>query len=204
MLAKESFKSIWQERFHWLAAAENINHVTIMDRYAQVNCCQNTAPNSISGLERFLSFLTDSATSRKNVTLFCSWGRPSSDSTNGVQVNTATYRNTAREKFLSLLEGCVRNNGRITSLIIHLLDDHAFKQFSHARHVRFGDYVWDLDKGLECFQGNTFCEQTLTATFKAGKVIAEEYKSKENILKNIKSKSHETYEMSSLTGTVQL
>jgi hypothetical protein len=203
MLAKESFKAIWQERFHWLAAAENINHVAIMDRYAQVNCCLNADPHSKSGLERFLSFLNNSATSRKNVTLFCSWGRPSNDSTQGVQVNTAAYRNTVRKKFLSLLESCVRNNGRITNLIIHLLEDNAFKQFSHARHVRFGDYVWDLDKGLECFQGNAFCEQTLTATFKAGKVIAEEYKSKENTLKNIRSKSHEIYEISALTGIVQ-
>jgi hypothetical protein len=185
----EPFDLIWKERFHWLAASENIRHISIVDRFAMINHLAWDSRDGISGLERFIRSLNTSATSKKYLKLFTSWSK-----------DCSTYQN--KEKIiLSFIDSINEIMEKIPSkkifkISIHVLHDGDFGKDSHDRHIRFGNmYIWDLGKGLACFDGNTCCNEKLTATFKTGLNIANEYIAKEFALEENRGRSHEKHEI---------
>jgi hypothetical protein len=194
---KESFEKIWLERFHWLAAAENINHISVIDRYLLPNSLDTTS-NEISGCERFLNFINRSATSKKYIKIYTSWGqnKRKSDYDNFLE-------NIFIEKLVSNLKSTNGNN--IRKITLEILNHGDFKEKNHARHIRFEDFIWDIDKGMSCLHGSTSCKEELTTSFKSGKEISIEYKEKEEYLsrKNKKFGNHAYYEISS-SGFVKI
>jgi hypothetical protein len=183
----ELFEVIWQERFHWLAASENIKNIAIVDRYVMQNHLNWDPHQGKSGLHRFLLFLDKSASSNKNIKLFSGWGSSPHD---------LTKKNQNESDFLESLTMILKKlpNKKILNVTLHLLHDKDIGDESHSRHIRFGDFhVWELDKGLSCFDGNTCCKQKLAATFKYGRTVTKEFIEKELELELNKGKSHKTY-----------
>jgi hypothetical protein len=185
----EPFEQIWKDRFHWLAASENIINVSIVDRFAMINHLEWDHRKGISGLERFIRSLNSSATSKKYLKLFTSWGKDQS-------------RYSNKDGVISDFSGSIKEiiekipNKKISKIFIHILRDHDFGIDSHDRHIRFGKaYIWDLGKGLACFDGNTCCNAKLTATFKAGIDVTNEYIAKENALEKNNDRSHKKFEI---------
>ncbi len=186
----ESFEKIWKERFHWLTASENIKNIAIVDRYVMINHLKWDCSQGKSGLHRFLLLLDKSATSNKNIKLFSGWGSSASELAN---------KNEHEEQFIKGLTEILENlpNKKISSITLHLLHNKDIGDESHSRHIRFGDFhVWELDKGLACFDGNTCCRQKLAATFKSGKNVTQEFIEKELELQLNKGKSHKTHTIS--------
>ena len=194
---KESFEKIWTERFHWLAAAENINHISVLDRYLLQNTFENTGRNEISGCERFLNYINQSATSKKYIKIYTSWGQNKRKSD-----YEDFLENVFIENIVSTLKSTPGNN--IRKITLEILSHGDFKEKNHARHIRFEDFIWDIDKGMSCLHGSTTCKEELTTSFKSGKEVSIEYKEKEEHLsrKNKKTGSHAFYEISS-TGFVK-
>ncbi len=185
----EPFELIWKERFHWLAASENIRHISIVDRYAMINHLEWDSRHGISGLERFIRSLNTSATSKKYLKLFTSWSK-----------DYSKYPNKEKTilSFIDSIKEIMEKipNKKIFKISIHVLHDGDLGKDSHDRHIRFGNmYIWDLGKGLSCFDGNTCCNENLTATFKTGLDVTNEYITKELALEENRGRSHEKHEI---------
>ena len=194
---KEPFNKIWLERFHWLSAAENINHISIIDRYALQNSFENTQANEISGIDRFINLLNRSATSKKYIRLFTSWG------SNRREDYGDWVENIFIEKLVNSLRSHLGN--QIREISLEILKNSDFSTENHDRHIRFEDYVWDIGKGLYCLHGSVYCKEKISTSFKSGLTLSKEYKLKEDNLsrKNKRNGHHLLYKISS-TGFTKI
>jgi hypothetical protein len=189
---KEPFEKIWLERFHWLSAAENINHIAIVDRYALQNAFENTDKNEISGSERFVNLLNRSSTSKKYLRIFTSWG-------NGK--NKEDYGDWFENIFITNLVKILKSQlgNQIREISLEILKNNDFIAENHDRHIRFDNYIWDIGKGLYCLHGSSCCKEKIAIAFKSGLNLAKEYKLKEEYLhnKNKRKGSHVLYKITS-------
>lgn len=143
----ESWKKIWEERFEILIEAPGLVYVNVVDRYALAGLW--SAPQSrLSGLERFLKLVKDSAKEKRYVKIFSAITRDMGP------LALSEIEDELRKR-CSYLSG-----GRLKKIDFYLLSDGEFGNISHDRFVRFGGkagagYVWDLGCGLEIFEAET-------------------------------------------------
>lgn len=188
----DDFSKVWRERFHWLAASENITKVAILDRYAMLNHLEwlKKPRNGTSGLERFLRLLDTSSTSKKYVKLLTAWSSNKAD---------FSFQNQFYQEFTNSITDIYMRlpKKKISKIIVHILSGSDFSE-THDRHIRFGDFhIWDLGKGLSCFEGNAHVIQETTSALKADLNIAKEYLAKEITLESIKNRFHQKFEVDS-------
>jgi len=188
---KEPFEKIWMERFHWLSAAENVHHVSVIDRYALQNSFEKVNNNEICGSERFIKLLNRSATSKKYLRLYTSWGLKRREE----------YGDWVEQVYLDKLVNSLKSRlgNHIREITLEILKSSQFTDEHHDRHVRFEEYIWDIGKGLYCLQGSTVCKEKMTTAYKSGIELAKEYKLKEADLsrKNTKTGNNMLYKITS-------
>lgn len=149
----DKFNDIWSLRFHALASAP-IKRVIVVDRYAMsqhFNCPQT----QLSGLERFLRLLDQSAQGPRYVSLFTAWtaelGRKTLDD---VEVELRRVMSKFYPK-------------QIKRLKVVMAPNVIFSHMAHDRFFRFESYVWDIGLGLKVFEG-AFAAERSSAIFKTG------------------------------------
>jgi len=147
----DTYQQTWDARFKTLAKAP-IKNVTIVDRFA----IRQHFKNNISGLRRFLQLLDTDATGPRYVTIYSTWPE---DSPNEIRKNIDDIENEVRFIFSKLP---FKN---IKSIRVFMAPNSGFRLDSHDRFVRFGNYVWDIGKGLNVFDG-AFCSERSQAAFK--------------------------------------
>ena len=174
----DTFKEIWDKRFRNLAIAP-IKQISIVDRYAVNRHFKNLDnPKSyFSGLESFLKLLNDTASGDRYVTLY-------SEQTDYLNDNNITKDKIEDE--LSVLQK--KYSHRVRLLKLYMAPDYIFAKYAHDRFIRFHandchQYVWDLGKGIEIFEGTSFWA-TSSAHFLAGDL--KNYKNKEYVIQNNK------------------
>jgi hypothetical protein len=148
----QGFETTWSERFRSLARAR-IKLIAVVDRYAvskHLRCPQS----HLSGIERFVRLLDRDATGPRYVTVFSAFA-------DGVR---AAMLPKIEESFRSMMQKLPKRN--VSRLKLVMGPNFLFGQSSHGRFIRFGDYVWDLDLGLEIFEGSCSSARCGTA-FKA-------------------------------------
>ena len=124
----ESIKDVWLQRFQRLAAYSS--EVVVVDQYAGRN-------NSINGLLRLLRFL-DQDTKNCQVTVYSSADRSGKDTQfieSRIRAETARF-----------------GGDGIGSVSVHLIDELDFKKVAHDRHIRFGNSVIRIGRGIRIFQ----------------------------------------------------
>jgi hypothetical protein len=172
--------SVWNERFLWLVRAENIKNVSIVDSWALLNspALRNIPPAEICGSQRFIKNLAREAAGEKYLKIYTSWGDQS-------ESLSKPERKRAALDYARLLNQELeqRDNKNIKEVEIIILNQKEFRRCYHDRYVRFGDFIWDIGNGLQCFEGERQCKKRVQASFKAGKLIAKDYKDSEQVLK---------------------
>lgn len=166
----ETYAEIWASRFRGLAKAP-ITKITIVDRYAleqQFKCPQT----KLSGIHRFLRELDRDAAGNRYVTLYSSRTKHFPDCAKAQEGVAAEL-----QKIISRLP-----KKRIKRVIVYLAPDHEFGRLEHGRYVRFNDYIWEIDGGLEVLEGAT-CERASNATFKTGEFV-QGYRDDEYLLRS--------------------
>lgn len=155
----ETYINIWNKRFKSLAIAP-IKMISIVDRYAISR--HFAAPQSqLSGLERFLKLLNDSASGSRYITVYSAWNKEFPDSF-FCKITEELYR--LQEKYSS----------RIKKIEIYMAHNSSFVNHAHDRFVRLhknGDhqYVWGLGEGLTVFEGPASAARS-SANFVTGDV----------------------------------
>jgi hypothetical protein len=170
---KDRFDEIWGLRFSQLARAD-LKNITIVDRYAisKHYGYQQTSASGLSGLARFLTMLDRTASGERTVTVFSQWTP---------ELN-APPRKTIGDVEFDLRQILTRlPNNRIKRLKVCMVGKSGFREDSHDRFIRFGDYVWDIGIGLEVFEG-AHAPKRSSATFKTGKTVIESYRRVESEL----------------------
>lgn len=152
----ESFQQIWDSRFKWLVAAENTSQIFICDRYALTNspvwAKDKYHSKRVSGLERFLLQVANTATTYKYISLITAW--PDRHDRYGRRL-TSNERAQLMSDFKGFLQSRlpVGASRKIKSIDVFMKNSSDFPD-DHARHVRFDQsYVWWLDKGLVMLDG---------------------------------------------------
>jgi hypothetical protein len=167
--AGDTFQKIWDCRFNTLAKAP-IKLVTIVDRYAVGQHISHSQAD-LSGLERFLRLLDNSASGPRHLALYSAWTAELS----GENRKTIHDIDTEiREVFGRLPKKNIKR------LKILMASNTEFRDDGHDRFVRFGDYVWDIGMGLEVFDG-AFASSRSSAGFNTGLVV-DSYKQVETDL----------------------
>lgn len=171
---RETFRQIWDERFHGFAAA-SIKNITIIDRFA-LSQHYECPHDQLSGLTRFLLEMDKSATGVKHLTLFSAWTDElrrvvGDDWDEGLRKIEAEVRDVIAPKL-------TRKN--IKRLRIVMLPNGLFGSLHHDRYVRFGNYVVDIGVGLKVLQG-AYCSERSTLSLKSGAQVAS-YKKAEHEL----------------------
>jgi hypothetical protein len=153
--AGDTFQFIWDVRFKTLAKAP-IKLVSVVDRYAmsQHMACPQTR---ISGLESFLRLLDKDATGHRYVTIYsaCATDMP------------VEHRNTIQDietELRLIFNKLPRKN--IKRIKAFMVPNKFFRDDSHDRFIRFGDYIWDIGLGLEVF--DVYSAKRSSAGFKSG------------------------------------
>lgn len=155
----DTFQAIWETRFQALAAAP-IKNVCIVDRYAAGKHREPNAKCGLSGLERFMRMLDQSATGPRYLTLISTWA----DQLQGKSIDDVKR---AIEPALTRLP-----HRRIRLVTVKMVPNTAFRDDAHDRFVRFGDhYVWDIGLGLEVLEAACAAKRS-AATFKSGSLVA--------------------------------
>ncbi len=170
---KDRFDEIWRLRFNQLARAD-IKTVSVVDRYAVGKHCgyPQTSASGLSGLARFLTMLDRTANGDRNVTVFSQW----TPELNAPPRKTIGDIDVEMRKILERLP-----HHRIKRLKVCMVGNSGFREDSHDRFIRFGDYVWDLGIGLEVFEG-AHAPKRSSATFKTGTAVIESYRRVESEL----------------------
>ena len=133
----ESVRSVWLERFAPLAAArtDKLKNIYVSDPYS----VERHIAEGKEGLARFLSLLSETAQSRKNVTVYAKW--PYRDN-----------QRVSRELIIASLRQMRVNHdlGSISKFSV-VLGNNA-EQFPRERFIMFGEtYVWEIGHVLEVF-----------------------------------------------------
>jgi hypothetical protein len=170
---KDRFDEIWELRFSQLARAD-IKTVNIVDRYAVGKHYghRQTSASGLSGLARFLTMLDRTASGERTVTVFSQW----TPELNAPVKKTISDIEVDMRQILARLP-----NQRIKRLKVCMVGKSGFREDSHDRFIRFGDYVWDIGIGLEVFEG-AHAPKRSSATFKTGNAVIESYKRVESEL----------------------
>jgi hypothetical protein len=166
----EPYAEIWASRFRNLAEAP-IQKITIVDRYAleqQLKCPQA----KLSGLHRFLRELDRDASGDRYVRLYSSRTRYFAECTTGLE--------DVKTELRQIIDRLPHK--RIKRLTVHFAPDHLFGRLEHGRYVRFDNYIWEIDGGLEVLEG-AVCERASNATFKTGEFV-QGYRDDETQLRN--------------------
>lgn len=133
----EQVRNVWSQRFAPLAAArtDKLKQVSVVDPYS----IQRQVVDGKVGLARFLSLLSESAQSRKNVTVYAKWPYDG-------------QQRVHRSRIVDSLSG-MRNDwdlNRIGKLTVVLGNNAG--QYPRERFIMFGEtYVWDIGHVLEVF-----------------------------------------------------
>lgn len=132
-----SVRSVWVDRFGSLAAArtDKLKNISIVDPYA----IERHINDGKEGLARFLSLLSESAQSRKNVTVYAK----------------LPYRNGSRvsnKEIVESLQG-MRQQWRLESISkLTVVLGRNSEQYPRERFIMFGEtYVWSIGHVLEVF-----------------------------------------------------
>ncbi len=169
----EKFESLWSRRFLWLARAENLRQISVVDGWAFKNSevKKEFSINEVSGSRRFLKYLCRSTSSEKYVKFYTSWGGEDSEW-------TSAERKWHGMEFARLIQAEMREcaNGNVKEVDLHIIRQSDFKRIYHDRYIRFGNYIVDLGNGLLCFEGADEVRSTVTSSFKSGKKVAEDYR----------------------------
>jgi len=152
--AGDTFQQIWDLRFKSLAKAP-IKKISIVDRFAIRNHF-DTPQNQLSGIERFFRLLDKDATGDRYIKFYTTWPE---ELQSGNKVSLEEIEFEFRHIFDRLL------HKKIKRINVFLVPNSGFRKDSHDRFIRFGDYVWDIGKGLEVF-GAPFCKDRSQAAFK--------------------------------------
>ena len=150
----DTLQNIWDTRFQSLAKAP-IKKITIVDRFAIRNHF-NSPQNQLSGIERFLRLLDKDATGDRYIKFYSTWPEELPD---GNRVTIEEIESDFRLIFNRL------PRRKIKRIKVFLVPNAGFRKDSHDRFIRFGDYVWDIGKGLEIF-GAPACKDRSQAAFK--------------------------------------
>jgi hypothetical protein len=165
---KDAHQSVWDMRFAGLVSAP-IKSVVVVDRYAVSRAFELGRE---SGLERLLLRIDATARSPKYVTVFSAW--------------TNTLKGISLADIVRGMEDEWERLRYVEQLTIWMSHSDVFGRLSHDRYIRFGQFhVWDVGLGLKIFEGPEVGERS-SATFKAGSVVAEEYRIVENQLRQSK------------------
>jgi hypothetical protein len=153
-----TFQATWDARFKGLAKAP-IKIVSVVDRYAATDHYESDQ-HTKSGLERFLIQLDRDAIDDKYVSLYSAKTLKLSD--RQIQIGDIAAE----------IQSIVNRlpNRKIRRVKIYMATNAAFRDDGHDRFVRFGDYVWDIGKGLMVLNGPTNRETT-QAAFKSRRFI---------------------------------
>ena len=130
----ESIKDIWIQRFQRLAAYSG--EVVVVDQYA-------TRYRNVIGLIELLKLLNQDAKCCR-VTVY------SSVDDGGSKVIEARIR-AETEK--------ITGKG-VRSVSIHLVENSDFQKYAHDRHIRFGNSVVRIGRGIRIFEGRRVLEAT--------------------------------------------
>jgi hypothetical protein len=149
----DPYQEIWDTRFATLAKA-SIKRISIVDRYA-IGQLMTRDQTVLSGLERFLRLLDKDATGDRHVTIYSAWTHELSGKT------IDNVESDLRDVFSKLQK---KNIKRIK---IVMAPNKVFREDSHDRFIRFGNYVWDIGGGVKVFEGPS-CRSRSSATFKSG------------------------------------
>ena len=177
--AGDKYQTTWDARFKALAIAP-IKLIGIVDRYAigQHMACPQTR---LSGLERFLRLLDGDATGQRHVTIYSAW---TADLSGEKRKTIDDIENELRVVFGRL--PC-RNIKRIKVVMV---PNSAFRDDSHDRFIRFGDYAWDIGVGLKVLEG-PFSAERSQAAFKCGPAISGYKAIEQDLAGNPDTKSRE-------------
>ena len=135
----ETYEEIWNGRIRPLAQAQ-IKTVCVVDRYA-VTRHFRCEKHVLSGVERFIRLLESTATSARYLTIYSAWTEEIGD------MKMDDVVDEFREVFR-------RNAGdKIKEIKIVMIGNTEFGAESHGRFIRFGDYAWVIDTGLDVFEG---------------------------------------------------
>lgn len=145
----DTYKSIWDGRFHTLASATSgLKYVSIVDRYAieQHFKCPRTY---LSGLNRFLKLLNQESGLPTYLKVYSCLTKKWKEEV-GVSIE-----DVSREVH-HILDRLPR--GGIKRLDVYMVPNDVFRREAHRRHVRFArdgfsGFVWQLDIGLRVFEG---------------------------------------------------
>lgn len=166
----QTYQDLWQARFASLAKAP-IKRISIVDRYA-VSQHYECPQERLSGLARFLRLLDGDASGKRYVTLFSAWTHELNQK--GVRLEDV------QEEVISMLRRLPR--GLVKQVGIVMLPNAVFGELHHGRFIRFEDYVWDIDIGIEVFEGPAVPRQS-EAAFKVTTQVMS-YREVERVLKN--------------------
>jgi hypothetical protein len=177
--AGDKYQTTWDARFKTLAIAP-IKLVSIVDRYAigQHMACPQTR---LSGLERFLRLLDGDAPGQRHVTIYSAW---TADLSRENRKTIDDVENELRVVFGKLPR---RNIKRIKVVMV---PNSAFRDDSHDRFIRFGDYAWDIGVGLKVLEG-PFSAERSQAAFKCGAAISGYKAIEQDLAGNQDAKSRE-------------
>jgi hypothetical protein len=177
--AGDRYQTTWDARFKALAIAP-IKLVSVVDRYAigQLMTCPQTR---LSGLERFLRLLDGDATGQRHVTIYSAWTSDLSGE------NRKTIDDIESE--LRVIFGRLPSRN-IRRIKVVMVPNSAFRDDSHDRFIRFGDYAWDIGVGLKVLEG-PFSSERSQAAFKCGPAISGYKAVEQDLAGNPDTKSRE-------------
>ena len=158
--AGDKFQATWDARFKVLAKAP-IKLVSIVDRYAIGQHIAH-AQDQLSGLERFLRLLDSDASGSRHVTVYSAWTADISGQ------NRKSIDDIDRE-LRAVFERLPKKN--VKRIKVFMVPNSGFRNDGHDRFLRFGEYVWDIGRGLEVLDG-ACCSARSSAGFKSGIAIS--------------------------------
>lgn len=150
----DTFQKTWDTRFKSLARAP-IKNVCVVDRFAIRNHF-NSPQDQLSGVERFLRLLDRDSTGDRHVKIYSTWPEELPDAS---RVSAQEIEAEFRLMFNKL------PRKKVKRIKIYMVPNGGFRRDSHDRFIRFGNYVWDIGKGLEVF-GAPYCRDRSQAAFK--------------------------------------
>jgi hypothetical protein len=173
----DKYTDIWSKRFKNLAISP-LKNISIVDRYAMSRHIMN-GQSQLSGLERFIKLLNESAPNSRYITIYSAWTK-----------DLEYFSIDKIEKELKDLQN--KYSKRISKLEVYMAPNILFSSDAHDRFIRFHrnkshQYLWELGEGLTVFE-DTYSKVTSSATFKTGELQSSQ--EIEAIIRSYKDTKH--------------